>query len=286
MKVKKRNIIIALFAAVCILLVSWILCWNIDVETEKVIVKSGNIPIAFDGFKIVQISDLHNVEFGKNNIKLLKLLKESDADIIVITGDMIDARRTDIDCAVSLAKEAVKIAPTYYACGNHEARIPKYEGFKEELIKNGVRVLEDESLQLAKDKEELTVIGMIDPAFYSKEDDVQRKERISDQLLKIIPEDDSYKLLLAHRPELFEDYVEHGVDLVFSGHAHGGQFVLPFFGGVFAPGQGFFPEYYNGLYTKDDTSMIVSPGLGNSLMPFRINNKPKIMVAELDRIGD
>ncbi|WP_455769208.1 metallophosphoesterase [Marinilactibacillus psychrotolerans] len=90
-----------------------------------------------------------------------------------------------------------------------------------------------------------------------------------------------FKVLLSHRPELFETYAAHGFDLVFSGHAHGGQFRLPFIGGLIAPNQGLFPEYTAGIYSKKQTRMIVSRGLGNSVIPIRINNRPELVIVTL-----
>ena len=93
---------------------------------------------------------------------------------------------------------------------------------------------------------------------------------------------DAYTILLSHRPELFDIYVKSGVDLVLSGHAHGGQFRLPFLGGLVAPNQGLFPEYDSGLYTSGNTNMIVSRGIGNSIIPIRFNNRPEVVLLELD----
>ena len=90
-----------------------------------------------------------------------------------------------------------------------------------------------------------------------------------------------YTILLSHRPELFDTYVSGEIDLVLSGHAHGGQFRLPFIGGLYAPGQGFFPKYDAGMYSKETTSMVVSRGLGNSIIPLRFNNRPEIVLIEL-----
>lgn len=111
------------------------------------------------------------------------------------------------------------------------------------------------------------------------------EQNIAHQLVNVILDNENYKVLLAHRPEYFDVYAGK-VDLVLSGHAHGGQFRIPFIGGLVAPGQGFFPEYYEGSHIKENTEMIVSRGIGNSIIPFRINNKPEIIVAELTKIAD
>lgn len=280
MKVKKKYVIILVATIVLVLLIIWIAYGNADLEMNEYVVKSDNIPSEFENFRIAHISDLHNSEFGKNNEKLIDTLKQTDADIIVITGDMIDSRNTDVDVAVSFAQEAVNIAPTYYVNGNHESRIPEeYETLKKGLIDAGVTILENTSVDITVGGETITLIGINDPAFRMELVDDTMEQNIAHQLVNVIPYNDNYKVLLAHRPEYFDVYVDK-VDLVFSGHAHGGQFILPYVGGVIAPGQGFFPEYYNGLYVENNTNMIVSRGIGNSIFPFRVNNKPEIVVVE------
>ncbi len=281
MKVRKKQVLLLSLLIVILLLSFWIIKGNTDLVFTEISVLSERIPENFDKFRIVQISDLHNAGYVKNNEKIVERIKNAGADIIVITGDMIDARHLDMEMAASFAEKLVNIAPTFYACGNHEGRIDEYPKFKEQLITIGVTVLEDENIKITSGDDEITLIGMIDPAFYMKEYDKKRMKKIEFQLSSIIPDDKNYKIILAHRPELFDEYVKHNVDLVFSGHAHGGQVVLPKLGGVYAPGEGFFPKYCTGLHTKNKTNMIVSRGLGNSLIPIRINNKPEIIVAEL-----
>ena len=186
---------------------------------------------------------------------MLELLSESKPDIIAITGDLVDAGHTDIGVALDFAKEAVKIAPVYYVTGNHEASLSQYDELKIELKTIGVIVLEDEAVQLKHDTEEITLIGLSDPDFTIKGD--------------------------IFREAPAESYVHCNIDLVLSGHAHGGQFRLPFIGGLIAPNQGLFPQYDAGLYTSVSTNMIVSRGLGNSIIPIRFNNRPEVVVIEL-----
>ena len=286
MKTKKKFIIHATIVSILILLIIWIAYGNTDLEIYKYNVKSEDIPSEFDNFRIVQISDLHNAEFGENNEKLLSILKQADADIITITGDMIDSRNTNVDTALSFAKEAVKIAPTYYVNGNHESRVPEeYEKLKQGLIDSGVTILENKSVDITLGDETITLIGINDPTFRMELVDDTMEQNIAHQLVNVIPDNDNYKVLLAHRPEYFDVYAGQ-IDLVLSGHAHGGQFIIPFVGGFVAPGQGFFPEYYEGSHIKGNTELIVSRGIGNSIIPFRINNKPEIIVAELTKIAD
>ena len=286
MKTKKKFIVLAAIVAILILLIIWIAYGNTDLEIYKYNVKSEDIPSEFDNFRIVQISDLHNAEFGENNEKLLLMLKQADADIIAITGDMIDSRNTDVDVAISFAQKAVNIAPVYYVNGNHESRVlGEYEKLKQGLTDAGVTILENSSADITIGDEAITLIGINDPTFRMELVDDTMEQNIAHQLEDMIPDNDNYKVLLAHRPEYFDVYAGN-VDLVLSGHAHGGQFRIPFIGGLVAPGQGFFPEYYEGSHIKENTEMIVSRGIGNSIIPFRINNKPEIIVAELIKIAD
>ena len=286
MKTKKKFIVLAAIVAILILLIIWIAYGNTDLEIYKYNVKSEDIPSEFDNFRIVQISDLHNAEFGENNEKLLLMLKQADADIIAITGDMIDSRNTDVDVAISFAQKAVNIAPVYYVNGNHESRVSgEYEKLKQGLTDAGVTILENSSADITIGDETISLIGINDPTFRMELVDDTTEQNIAHQLVNVIPDNDNYKVLLAHRPEYFDVYAGN-VDLVLSGHAHGGQFRIPFIGGLVAPGQGFFPEYYEGSHIKENTEMIVSRGIGNSIIPFRINNKPEIIVAELTKIAE
>ena len=283
---KKKEKWYALITIVVIIVATVTILGNYDVETYKYNIKSEKIPESFDGFRIAQVSDLHNAEFDKYNSTVLQPIFLSRPNIIVITGDMIDSRNTDVDVALSFAQKAVNIAPVYYINGNHESRVPEeYEELKKGLIEAGITVLENESVDITIGEETISLIGINDPTFRMKLVDDTMEQNIGHQLMDIIPDNDNYKVLLAHRPEYFDVYAGN-VDLVLSGHAHGGQFRIPFVGGLVAPGQGFFPEYYEGSYIEDNTEMIVSRGVGNSIIPFRINNKPEIIVAEFTKIAD
>ena len=243
---------------------------------------SDKIPQGFDGFRIAQISDLHNAEFGEENCELIELLSQTDPDMIVITGDLIDSRHTDIDLALEFVRQAIQISPVYYVSGNHEARVREYEDLKMSLAEAGVVVLDNQKVQITREGESITLMGIDDPSFradYLFGDAVSVAQQAIEDLQN---ESDGYTVLLSHRPELFDLYVETGMNLVFSGHAHGGQFRLPLIGGLVAPNQGFFPEYDAGIFTEDDTTMIVSRGIGNSIIPLRINNRPEIIVVTLN----
>ena len=275
-----KKLIIAL-AILLIILMAWTIWGNTALELNKHTIESNKIPKAFDGYKIAQVSDLHNAEIGAENEELLAMIEAADPDIIAITGDMIDSRRTNVETALDFAEKAVKLAPCYYVNGNHELRVSEYEELKKGLLKLGVVVLENKSTKINIKNQEITVIGISDPSLEANELWSVEAEVVNNHLGELIKADDNYKLVLSHRPELLEIYCEAGADLVLTGHAHGGQIRLPFAGGVIAPHQGFFPEYDGGLYIKEETNMIVSRGIGNSLFPLRFNNRPEVVLIEL-----
>ena len=276
------KIILPIIVAIILVLVVWIRWGNTALEINEYKIVSNSVPQNFHGFRIAQVSDLHNAEFGEGNSKLLELLSQTEPDIIVLTGDLIDSRQTDIKIALAFARKAMKIAPVYFVSGNHEARVSEYEGLKMGLAEAGVIVLENQIVEITREGDSITLMGIDDPSFqesylFGDAEGVAR-QAIDD----LQNESDGYTILLSHRPELFELYVETGMDLVFSGHAHGGQFRLPFIGGLVAPNQGFFPKYDAGLFSEENTNMIVSRGVGNSIVPLRFNNRPEIIVVMLN----
>ena len=279
-KNRTKIILLGVIGIILITLIIWVAWGNKALELNMYNISSNELPKEFDGFRIAHVSDLHNTEIGKDNQKLISMLKDAEPDIIVITGDMIDSRNTNVDIALAFAEKAMQVAPCYYVTGNHESRVNEYDALKEGLNRLGVIVLEDAKTELVVSGEKITIIGVDDPNF--KMDYLLNDESaIKSKLNELMSEDDGYTILLSHRPELFEAYVDSDVDVVFSGHAHGGQFRIPFIGGVVAPNQGLFPQYDSGIYTKENTNMIVSRGVGNSIVPFRINNRPEVIVVEL-----
>ncbi len=278
---KKKTLVLSVMAFLMTVATLWILWGNTAPEVNTYTVTSDKIPEEFYGYRIAHISDLHNAEIGKDNEKLISMLSQAEPDIIAITGDLIDSRNTDIETAISFVKEAVEIAPCYYVTGNHEARVAEYGELKKSLIELGVVVLDNKLVELEKNGKSVTLAGLADPSFeadYLFDDD---KTVAEVHLQELLHGSDGYTILLSHRPELLDVYSDCGADLTLSGHAHGGQIRLPVIGGIFAPNQGFFPVYDGGLYSKGASDMIVSRGIGNSLFPLRINNRPEIILIEL-----
>ena len=279
-KIKNRTTIILVMLLISIM-VSWVIWGNLSVETTKLTVTAKDLPEAFDKFSIAHISDLHNAEYGKNNEKLIDILEAESPNIIAITGDLIDSNHTNLEVELSFAQQAVKIAPCYFVTGNHEAWIgSQYEELKTSLQNTGITVLQDEAIELNYGDVCIQLIGLNDPDF--SERDRLLSESILEAKLSQVNISDGFTILLSHRPEYFNVYQNKNIDLVLSGHAHGGQFRLPLGGGVIAPGQGLFPKYDAGAYTENGTTMIVSRGVGNSIIPVRINNPPEIVIIELN----
>lgn len=278
---RKRWIVLAALCALLACLIPYLLWANAALTVSHV--ELDLLP-GEGSFTIAQVSDLHNAEFGGGNRELLAILEEAEPDLIAITGDLIDSRRTDPAPALAFLEGAVELAPVCYVTGNHEFRAyDAYQDLKSQMEELGVIVLENESMVL--EEVPLRVIGLDDPSFGVRSDPSATPEQILQGALTALApqagEEDLRTVLLAHRPEYVELYAQHGADLVLSGHAHGGQVRLPGVGGLYAPGQGFLPEYTSGLYQIGETSLVVSRGLGNSLFPLRVNNRPEVVLVEL-----
>ena len=281
---KKITII---FSIICLLL---ILCGiyfyfeNTTLEVSTYQIATNKIPNEFNNYKIIQISDFHNNTSSKLTKKLIAEIKNQKPNIIVITGDLIDSTKTNVDIAIDMIKEIIEIAPIYYVTGNHEARTNEYDNLKSQMIELGVKILENEAQEIQLNNSTINILGINDPSF-NKERDILDSEIVKSNMENIRYNEDDFTILLSHRPEVFKIYVEKNIDLVFTGHAHGGQIRLPFIGGIIAPNQGAFPEYTDGIYREKDTTMVVSRGIGNSIIPFRVNNRPELVIVELINWG-
>ena len=253
---------------------------NNRIVISKHRVKDKKVPSAFNGFKILHLSDLHNKSFGKNQVLLLNKIRKLNPDIILITGDLIDRRRTDFEPVLHLLKGLHSI-PVYYVPGNHEAWSDCYAQLKDILISHEIVVLENEERCIVRDHQRLYLYGLKDPGFYSKDDHkLKSRDQLHAQLEAWKPE--GFSILLSHRPEYFDVYASHAIDISFSGHAHGGQIRFPFIGAILAPHQGFFPKYSAGMYQINTSQLFLSRGLGNSLFPFRIFNQPELILVSLE----
>ncbi len=268
----KISHILALLAVIIPAFAAYFIYENDRLTVSNYVYESDKVTPNFDGFRIVHISDLHNKSFGKNNEKLLELIEAQSPDIIVISGDLVDSRHTDKEVALDFLKGAAKIAPTFYTPGNHEGRFPEDEiaEFLEAAEEAGAVVLTHDTVTLTIGDEKIYLCGLADSLL---------TEGNLNSLMK--DAGDALTLLISHRPQYGELYAECGADLTFSGHAHGGQMRLGSFGGLVSPDQGFFPKYTEGVHYFGDSATVISRGLGNSLIPTRINNPPELVVVEL-----
>ncbi|MCQ2526352.1 MAG: metallophosphoesterase [Lachnospiraceae bacterium] len=264
---KSKSKLIALKILIVIAVIALLTVFVYYNNTHLVITEydytNAKLPESIDGYCIVQISDLHNAKFGKDNEKLLEKIRICSPDIIVITGDMVDCSgHTNIPIALSFASAATDICPVYYITGNHEYYLSEEQRntFLSGLMASGVIILNSESIELV---EGVRLIGLDDNDLFHDFSNLIATEE--------------FNIVLAHEPQRIKNYASSNADLVFSGHAHGGQIRLPIIGGLAAPDQGFNPEYSEGLIHYNNTDMIISRGLGNSAFPFRIFNYPEIV---------
>ncbi|ETP69233.1 hypothetical protein SAMN04487975_101195 [Planococcus glaciei] len=259
----------------------WGFVWvnNKWVVTTDYTVASTELPEAFDGKKIVQISDLHNAEFGKGQSSLIEKVEAEKPDAIFVTGDLIDSDRYDLEVSLDLVDALVEMTEVYFVIGNHEVSVNKLEEITAALEERGVIVLMNDAMQWELEGESIQIAGINDPLMdVNLTEEEFTREALDEADLK-----DEFTLLLAHRPEMFTTYVDEGIDVVFSGHAHGGQLRIPGLGGLIAPGQGWFPTMTEGVFEEGETQLVLSRGLGNSGFPLRIFNLPEIVSVTLEK---
>lgn len=337
-KVTKKQKYIRLTITLLIVIVLILFCnfQNKHLEITHYTYEAEQLDADLEGCRIVQLSDLHNAKFGKNNKRLIDKVRECDPDMIVLTGDLVDSNHTNVDRAIQFVNEIVKICPVYYVTGNHEywLETSEYDELMTGLTSAGVVILDNQVVEISKGDAKFRLVGLddrsladgtleallSDESIRNDQGAQQGQTADNDKIQAVVQEDFGGKLqneaqegsedkvqnevqegseekiqdavnsdaegnelmvVLAHEPQYLSRYALTSVDLVLSGHAHGGQFRLPFVGGIVAPDQGFFPEYTAGEYYMNGTEMIVSRGLGNSVIPVRLFNYPEIVCVEL-----
>lgn len=266
---RSRNIVLLLICAAAAVFLLW---GNLHFQVTRVTLPSDRLPPAFDGYTIALVSDLHNHPWGSS---LTDAIRQEQPDMIALCGDLIDSFRTNTETAVSFAAEAARIAPVYYVTGNHEARAADTPALLNALSGVGVTVLNDAWETLTRQGSAIRIAGVRDPAYRGGQ------RAATETALRYVLDGETYTILLSHRPELLELYAACGADVALTGHAHGGQVRLPWLGGVIAPDQGLFPRYTEGVYRLNRTDMVVSRGLGNSVVPVRVNNPPELVIVTL-----
>ena len=250
-------------------------------------VKIKNLPNNLEGLKVVQISDLHNSEYGDNQHILTEKIQNEKPDLIFITGDIIDReinkRKKGYKNVEDFLREIPKIAKTYFVTGNHEFEKEYYNKIIKEITKNNIIILEDNFEIIKIKNSEICITGL---------DDERRirlypeKKKIEEAIEEIETKNKftGIKILLCHKPHLIKMFKKYNFDIIFSGHAHGGQVRIPkLINGLYAPGQGIFPKYAGGVYCiNDKTTLVVTRGLAKVLP--RVWNRPEIVVVTLNNL--
>ncbi|MCW1928619.1 metallophosphoesterase [Bhargavaea beijingensis] len=244
-------------------------------------VTDSRIPESFDGLKIVQVSDVHDAEFGGEQADLIEAVRRENPDYIFLTGDFIDSNRYDLDRSMAMIPALTGMAEVFYVTGNHEVASNEVDAITSALSNAGVRVLRNEAMVVGSGNSSIAIAGIDDPltGVATEEEDAFTRHAI-ERATANVPER-MFTILLAHRPEQFGTYTELDIPLVFTGHAHGGQVRIPFVGGLNSPGQGWFPELTSGIHESDSTQLVISRGLGNSQIPLRLLNTPEIVSVTL-----
>ena len=272
-----------LLALAPIFVASSIIRQNKKLKVRKTTLKFDKLPQAFNNYKIAQVSDIHCDRVGHSDLSFIKKIKDFNPDIIVITGDVLDSYNNDMDIAYNILSQLAIIAPCYFVSGNHELRLPEeYEQLINIMKKLNITYMNNSNLLITKNNESINLVGVEDYNFFKNEDNLNHRANFI-KTLEELYSPNHFNILLSHRPEKFPIYADLKYELIFSGHAHGGQWRVPFVGGIFSPSQGFFPKYTNGNYVLEDSTIIVSQGLGNSSFPIRINNRIELVLATLKK---
>ena len=281
-KKKRKTGVIVLLIAVAVLTALFI-----D-SSRRVVVTNydlgyDTLPEAFEGFRIVELSDLHMAEYGRDNARILELVKEQRPDIITLNGDFIE-KRADMDYGEQTAllkpflMSLAEIAPCYFVSGNHEWASGELPELSALLENAGIKYMHNEFVLIGRAEEQIVLAGVEDP---NGPADMLKPEELVDIIETAYP--DSFRILLAHRTYWMNIYPELKVNIIFCGHAHGGVVRLPFLGGVFGTDMDFFPKYDGGVYNEGGYDMVLSRGLGGSVPMPRFLNNPEIVSVTLHK---
>ncbi len=268
-KSKKLKWIILSVLAILIIIIL-VIGFNNKLQVDEYEYVNSKIPVSFDGYKIVQLSDLHYAEFGENNSELIETVEELEPDMIVFTGDMIDRDYDEIlPSTINLIEAMAKLAPVYAVTGNHENDSPVKEGLLTVYEYCGVQEITDKQVKIEKDGEAILLTGL---------------DGYHPRYIKIPKADEDYEnmfnILLYHWADHFDELTGYGFDLVLSGHIHGGVIRLPFIGGLLGNDKTLFPKYSSGFYQIGDRVMLCNRGLGETSV-FRFNNRPQVLLLTL-----
>ncbi|HBD86059.1 MAG TPA: phosphoesterase [Clostridiales bacterium] len=272
------HILIKLVAALLIICAALLLLGKYGLSVTRYTLSSDRLPDSFEGFRIVQLSDLHGSEFGADNKRLVRAVADESPDIIVMTGDFIGKNQNYLPGLKILVDQLVTIAPVYFVSGNHDWASGEIEDLADMLANAGVTYLKNEYLPLTRGGESILLCGVEDP---NGRADMIRPDELVDIINKDFP--DSFVVLLGHRNYWITKYPELKVDIIFCGHSHGGIIRIPGVGGLLGTSGELLPRYDAGLFESGRYVMIVSRGLGNSISVPRFANTPEIVTLTLNK---
>lgn len=275
---RKKNLFI--LGCICTFIILLICAFYNGLVVRKYVIKTNKLPTG-ESIRIVLIADLHSHIYGKDQTKIVSLIKKQNPDIIALAGDIADDA-VPLEGTEIFLKGLKGSAPIYYVTGNHEFWSKDIKNIRKIIRKYNINILENTCHKIKVKNSNIIIGGVDDPSVvkYEKSDfDLVREMDISFSKLQKAPD---FKILLAHRPELIEIYKEYKFDLVLSGHSHGGQVRIPFIlNGLFAPNQGWFPKYAGGEYKHDTLTHIVSRGVSYNRRVPRIFNPPEVVVIDI-----
>jgi predicted MPP superfamily phosphohydrolase len=289
---KKNRKILYIIVLVFFIMFVFYYWQNHTLQITRYVFAYENLPKSFDGYRIVQISDMHGKTFGSKNTALSNKIKSLKPDILLITGDMMSSTIIDEGAFLDFLDQFNKACPIYMCLGNHEQIASKiinndrYLNFLNNIRDRGVILLDNEKTKIKSGEDTITLSGLsLELYHYSRRDLESYDENMSltelymEEVLDKAPK--NFNILLAHNPAYFDVYASWGADLILAGHIHGGIIRIPFLGGLFSPDRVFFPEYDAGLFENGSSKMIVNRGLGYSKVNIRLFNRPEISFIEL-----
>ena len=274
---KKRRWLIAAGVIIFLLLLFIWLMYDssANLQVSRYEAASEKLPESFDGFTIVQLSDLHGAQFGSDGTALAEKVRELEPDMIALTGDFV-TDEGDLDAVRQLVSELSEICPVYFVSGNHEFGSGLAQKVRQIMTDAGVKYLSNEFVSIDRGEDSIILGGVEDPLAYA---DMIDPPELARRMNEADPA--AFKVLLGHRNYWMEEYPDLPVDLILSGHAHGGLVRIPGVGGVIGTDRSLFPDYDAGEYDNGAYTLIVSHGLGHSVPVPRLLNRPEIVVVTL-----
>ena len=282
---KKLSKTFAIILAVLLFFGISVAVGNTLITESYYMIENSKIPAEFSGYKILLLTDFHSASFGSDNSRLIRKIEQSNPDLILLGGDMVNSENDDGSVFLSFCEKIADKYQTFYVLGNHELIQGEefYHSLETKLQNLGVTCINNKSTTIKKGKSEITLYGLWFNLRYYQSIDAKEKYHFKiESATELLGEPSSnYNILLTHSPTYFDTYIEWGADLTLAGHMHGGMIRLPFLGGVFSPERDFFPKYDAGIFKENNSHMIVTRGLGNGHIGFRVFNPPEIVTIEL-----